>query len=108
MVQVKFTIEADTVAAFKSRCASEGVSMASVIYQWMKTGKPTKSARIKMDTRPQRRKAVDETIAVLENLLQMEEEYRDAIPETFQSRYETADQACEQLSEAISLLEDAF
>ena len=108
MDQIKFTIESDTISEFKSRCRLEGVSMTSVIRQYMKTCKPTKAVKIKTDTRPLRRKAVLEIIGLLENIMQMEEQYRDNIPEQFQSRYESADQTCEQLSQAISCLEDAF
>lgn len=108
MTQIKFTIESDIVAAFKKRCSIEGVSMASVIRQWMIIGRPSKSKKAKIETRPQRRKATQELIASLEDILYSEEEYRDAIPEAFQFRYELADESCEQLSQAISYLEDAY
>jgi hypothetical protein len=107
-VQIKFTINSDIVSLFKARCASEGVSMTSVICQWMKTGHPTKSAKVRTDTRPLRKKTVLEMIDLLTGVLQKEETYRDAIPEKFQARYETADQTCEQLSQALSCLEEAF
>jgi hypothetical protein len=106
--QIKFTIESDTISAFKSRCRLEGVSMTSVIRQYMKTCQPAKGVQIKTDTRPFRRKAVSEIINLLDSIMQMEEQYRDNIPEQFQSRYESADLTCEQLSQAISCLEDAF
>ena len=108
MEQIKFTIESDTVSAFKARCRSEGVSMTSVIRQYMKTCQPAKGVKIKTDTRPLRRKAVSEIIGLLDSILQMEEQYRDNIPEQFQSRFESADLTCEQLSQAISCLEEAF
>jgi len=108
MEQIKFTIESDTISAFKARCKSEGVSMTSVIRQYMKTCQPTKGAKIKTDTRPLRRKAVKEIICLLNGIMKMEEQYRDNIPDVFQSRYESSQQSCEQLSEAISCLEEAF
>jgi len=108
MTQVKFTIDSDTVSAFKARCASEGVSMASVISQFMRTRQPAKAVKVKTDTRPLRKKAILEIIVLLDSIMQKESDYRDNIPEQFQSRRETADQACEQLSQAISCLEDAF
>ena len=40
--------------------------------------------------------------------MQKESDYRDNIPEQFQSRQEMADQADEQLSQAISCLEESF
>jgi len=108
MTQVKFTIESDIVTAFKRRCASEDVSMASAIRKFMQTCKPAKSAITKIDTRPQRKKAVAQYIDFLTNVLSNEEEYRDAIPEQFESRYETADQSCDMLAQAISCLEDVY
>ena len=109
MTQVKFTIESDIVSMFKARCTTEGVSMASVISHWMKTGRPDKGgAKAKTDTRPHRRKTVLEMIMLLEAVLQEEEDYRDAIPEVFQSRIDSAETACEELAQAIECLEGAF
>jgi len=108
MEQIKFTIESNIVSAFKARCKSEGVTMTSVIRQYMKTSQPAKGVKIKTDTRPLRRKAVLEIIGLLKGIMQVEEQYRDNIPEQFETRYESADQTCTQLSEAISCLEDAF
>ena len=106
--QIKFTIESDIVSAFKFKCNTQGVSMASVIREFMQTSKPLKSVKIKTDTRPLRKKAVSEIIVLLNAIIQMEEQYRDNIPEQFQTRFETADETCEQLSQAISCLEEAF
>ena len=108
VVQVKFTLDADVVAAFKARCAAESVSMASVIAQFMKSGKPVKCKTQAFATRPQRKKAVSEYIGFLGDLMYNEEQYRDAIPEQFESRYETADNTCDQLAQAIANLEDAY
>jgi len=108
MVQVKFTIDSNIASAFKAHCVSKGISMASVISRFMETSKPEKNTKEKTNTRPQRKKAVMKYIGLLENVLYMEEQYRDAIPEQFESRYETANDTCNQLSEAISCLEDAY
>ena len=106
--QIKFTIESNIVSKFKIKCKSEGVSMTSVIRQYMLTGKPAKNNKLKTDTRPQRKKAVLSIIDMLNDIMQMEQQYRDNIPEQFQSRYEISDQTCEQISQAIICLEDAF
>ena len=108
MTQIKFTIEADIVSAFKARCATEGVSMASVVREWMKTGNPAKKTKTNHQTRPNRRKAVMEIISLLDDIMESEAEYRDSIPEHFTQRHESADNACELLAEAISCLEEAF
>ena len=108
MTQVKFTIESDIVSAFKSRCTAEGVSMASMVREWMKTGNPHKKVKNDVQTRPHRKKIAQEIIKVLNDILEAEIEYRDYIPEHFTQRYEAADSACELLMEAISSLEEAF
>ena len=108
MKQIKFTIESDIVAAFKARCTSEGVSMTSVIRQWMKTRQPANAAQINTLTRQHRRKAVLEIIQQLNVIMDSETDYRDNIPEQFSCRYENAGHSCTQLSEAIDCLEDAF
>ena len=108
MTQIKFTIESDIVSAFKVRCESEGVSMASVARRWITSGKPVKDTKAKIDTRPLRRKAVLETIVLLEMVLQAEEAYRDVIPEAFQTRLDRADWACGELEQAIDCLRNAF
>lgn len=57
----------------------------------------------------ERRKALQAIIDQLETLQTEEEEYRDNIPENFQSgeRYEHIEEICESLSDAVSSLEDA-
>jgi len=108
MTQVKFTIDSATVAEFKARCAQKNVSMASVINQFMKTSRPAKNAKTQFHTRPMRRKAVQEIVVLLSEILGNEEIYRDSIPEQFAQRIDAADQTCEQLSEAIACLEGAY
>ena len=52
---------------------------------------------------------LEELKGSLEDLQAEEEEYRDNIPENFQSgeRYEHIEEICESLSDAVSSLEDA-
>ena len=59
-------------------------------------------------TRSKRRKSVAGVVELLSEVLEMEERYRDSIPEQFTQRYEAADHACEHISEAIAALEEAF
>ena len=108
MSQIKFTIESSTISAFKSRCSKEGVSMTSVIRKYMQTCQPVRDVKTRTDTRPMRKKAVIEIIGLLNDILFMEEKYRDSIPEQFAQRFEAAEHACEQISEAIALLLEAF
>ena len=108
VTQVKFTIESEIVSEFKTRCASEGVSMTSVIREWMKTRRLAKKAKISVFTQPERRKAVLEIIDLLNKIMESESEYRENIPEHFEQRQEAADHACDMLAEAINCLEEAF
>jgi len=69
---------------------------------------PTKGAEPKPLTRPKRRIAVIKIIVLLDEILAMEEQYRDSIPEQFAQRYEWSEHACDHLAEAIDNLRDAF
>ena len=106
--QIKFTIDSNIVAAFKAKCMADGVSMTSVIRQLMCTRQPTKGEGPRPLTRPKRRIAVSKIIAMLDEILVMEERYRDSIPEQFTQRYEWSEHACDHLAEAIGNLRDAF
>jgi hypothetical protein len=108
MTQIKFTIDSDIVSTFKARCAAKGISMTSVVRQWMRTIKPTSVVKSTVLSRPKRRIAVVEIIGLLNDILEMEEQYRDSIPEQFAQRYEYSDHACEHLAEAIDCLREAF
>jgi hypothetical protein len=108
MTQIKFTIESGIVSAFKARCAVSGISMAEAARQWMKSDRPTRGVKARVDTRPHRRRAVEDAIRLLEMVLQAEQDYRDAIPEVFQSRLDSAGSACEELEQAIECLGNAF
>jgi hypothetical protein len=70
--------------------------------------RPTRELRPKTLTRPLRKKTVMEIKDLLNNILEMEEEYRDNIPEAFTQRYDAADLSCGRLEEAIDCLEDAY
>ena len=108
LTQVKFTIESEIVSSFKVRCTSEGVSMAAVVRQWMINRQPTNSIKIKTDNRGQRKKAVIQIISLLTDILDMEANYREAIPEQFEQRIYAADNACDKLADAIACLAEAF
>ena len=108
MTQIKFTIEADIIRTFKSRCEAEGISMTSAVRDWMKASRPAKEPKLDTGTRPHRRKAVRVIISLLNDIWDKEAEYRDNIPEQFVQRHDDADQACSMLEDAISTLEEAF
>jgi hypothetical protein len=107
-IQIKFSIESEIVSEFKSQCSSKGVSMTSEIRQFMKACRSTRDTKIKIQTRPQRRKAVRKIIALLNDIMVIESQYCENIPEQFAQKQEEAEYACEYLSDAIASLEEAF
>ena len=106
--QIKFTIDSDIVSTFKASCASKGVSMTSAVRQWMTECYPARDTKAKILSRPHRRRAVAKIIGSLSEILEMEEQYRDSIPEQFAQRYEWSDHTCEYIAEAIDSLREAF
>ena len=108
MTQIKFSIDSDIVSVFKARCSSKGISMTSVIRDWMIDRQPTGIIKPHTLSRPKRRRAVAEIIGLLEDVLEREEQYRDSIPEQFAQRYEWSDHACEHIAEAVDSLREAF
>jgi len=108
MTQIKFTIKSDVVSMFKAKCASNGVSMTSVVRKWMTGRQPGRFTEFAISSRPERRKGVVFIISLLNEILKMEESYRDSIPEPFAQRYESSDNTCDYLAEAIVCLEEAF
>ena len=82
--------------------------MTSAIRNFMMSSRPANDNNAKTLTRPQRRKVVAYTIELLNEVLNNEEMYRDAIPEQFTQRHDTASDACECLADAIERLGDAY
>ena len=107
--QFKVSVDSQIAAAFKSACLSSGVSMASVISQYMaKYGDaPAKnSSAPSLSTKRQRRAAIGKAILQLQQILRSEESYRDRIPENLQdsSVFDAADQWVSILEEVIDSL----
>ena len=82
--------------------------MASVVRQWMITRRPGKRPKTETLTRLHRRETTLELVGLLRKVLEDEEAYRDAIPEVFETRRDSADWACDKLEEAIGCLEEAY
>jgi hypothetical protein len=112
--QVKVYVKPEVAAAFKSKCLSDGVSMASRIGSLMAedTGKRTLK-NVPADavlTRAQRRKAVKSIILLLDKILVMETHYMDSIPENLKNSimHERAEEAIAALEGALDLLNEAY
>jgi hypothetical protein len=111
--QIKVSVDSDLASLFKTTCAATGVSMASVISQYMAGYCKTKTKRKPSpdySTRQQRRSAVEKILVLLELVLQAEEAYADNIPANLRNsiRYTNAEQSVNTLDEAISVLEEVY
>ena len=114
---VKVAIKPDIASAFKSACLLRQESQASVIskamIEYSEFTPPDKAPKInnddcKYDTRRKRRKAVNDIIKQLEQVLDAEEAYKDNINENFSNRIETAENCIEQLTQAIESLNESY
>jgi hypothetical protein len=86
--QVKISVDSQIAAAFKSSCSTSGVSMASVLSQYMATysaASAKNASALSLSTKRQRRAAIAKVILHLQNILHSEEAYRDRIPDNLQS-----------------------
>jgi hypothetical protein len=118
--QVKVSVPTELASAFKSACSSADTSMAKVISDFMKSycskhdPSPTKTAAVwhsgNISTRPLRRREAAKIARHLEDMRDAEEDYMARMPENLQgsSRYDSAEQSVESLTDAIAALEAAY
>jgi hypothetical protein len=107
--QVKVSVPSQIAADFKTACLTYGVSMASVLSQYMakfssascKSGEPTV-----LSTKRQRRAAIAKVILHLQQVLNAEQSYRERIPDNLQSSSvaDNADQWVDGLEDVIESL----
>ena len=114
--QIKVYVSPDLAAKFKAGCAAASVSMASVLSGFMADycsetqRKSSKLSALDFSTKGKRRTFVRRMIEQLEAVKEAEENYRDNIPENLQGgqAYEAAEQAIEQMENALDSLKEAF
>ena len=111
--QIKAHIDPELASVFKAACSRTGVSMASVLTQFMSEySKSAKKRKLAPDysTRRQRRAAVKSFTQQLEMIKDAEEQCRDNTPENLQGSivYETADEYVSQLEEVIELMDAIY
>ena len=110
--QVKVSVRPEVAESFKAACGKAGMSMAGEMARFMSAypSAAVKPAAVKIGTRPLRRKAVRGIIEALVAIRAAEERYQENIPESLQAgqAYEDAEEAIQQLDEAISALGEAF
>ena len=111
--QIKVSVQPEIAEAFKEKCKSDGVSMASEITKFMcgqcgiqNPPEPT----FKVTTRQRRRKALAALIEQLEVIMDAESQYMDNIPENLQNsiRHEAASLSIQALQNAIDNLNEVY
>ena len=115
---IKVSVKKAIAQEFKDKCVERGVSQASILATAMiefsesepppQEEKPKTNEGSKFDTRRKRRKAVNDIIKILEDVLYAEEGYREGIHENFINRIETAESTIEMLQQALESLQDAY
>lgn len=113
--QLKITMEAETVKAFKSACTINGVTMTAELSNFIKErinvlNKSYTANSNCIKTKGGRRKEIAKCINLLIKIRDAENEYKKNIPTNLVSgpAYEASEQAIELLDEAVSILSEAF
>ena len=113
--QLKFSVSPDIAVQFRAACAASGVSMASVLTNFIleycqitHQAKPVVTDYL--STKRKRRKATEEIITKLEQIRDAQELSKDNIPENFRETvaYESAEHSVEIMEEAIELLHEIY
>jgi len=113
--QLKISAPPDVAESFKSACAANGVSMASVIVRFMREyaalgAAPGKPKADPTATRRLRRKGVRAAIAAISDILDAEIRYLERIPESFHGSdaHVDAERSVEAMEAAIDALEEIY
>jgi len=106
--QVKVSVPHETAAAFKSKCAAAGVSMASELKNFMSGNISQKPLSLR--TRQLRRRAVIMLVRQIEAVMIAEQDYINNIPENLRNSrvYDAAEQTVSALEEALDILNEAY
>ena len=113
--QVKITVEPEVASAFKKACAKSGVTMTEELLNFMieRASILSQSYGKNIDllrSRGGRRRETAAAISKLETIRDAEADYMDRIPPNLQGgpAYEAAENAVEQIDQAVDMLRDAF
>jgi len=109
--QVKVSVDSRIATAFKAACLSSGVSMASVLSQYMHDYcqlSLKKQPVLALDNKRKRRTAIAKLILQLRLILRAEQDYRERIPHNVHasSVFDSADHWVSVLEDVIDSLED--
>lgn len=119
--QVKISINPVVASSFRAACAAAGVSIASVLSQFMVEYTATeviqhaqhaskKTLAISLSTRKKRSSTVRKLIYQLEQVREAEEQSMENIPENLRSAgpFEEAEERIHLMDEAIEILEGLY
>ena len=113
--QVKFSVSPELAAQFKSACADNGVSMASVlthfIAEYVQVACPVKTSEPDyLSTKRKRRKGIDNVFHKLEQIRDAQELAKDNIPDNLQGHdtYEEAERSIEVMENVLELLGEIY
>jgi thioredoxin-like negative regulator of GroEL len=113
-VQIKVSIYPEIAEAFKAACTNNGVSMASVLSQFMAEYGVVANAKKTManpvSSRKKRRNLVNALICQLEQVRDAEEQVLDNTPENLRnsSNFETTEGIISSLDEVIETLDGIY
>ena len=112
--QISIRVDKGLAAKFKSKCEANGVSLAGALAKLMADycdvvveRHPSKQPK---DNRGRRRRAIENTIATVEDVLEREVGYLTNIPENIRNgeRYAEAEECADYLEAALESLREAF
>jgi hypothetical protein len=113
--QLNLSVQPELSTAFRTACEKNGISMRKVFTEFMSAYAAAPLVQKKQkDTayseRRHRRKAVKSIISQLAAIRDVEEQYKENIPENLRnsSRFSDAEHAVESLDSALELLSEAF
>jgi len=114
--QIKAYVPPNTAAAFKAACTATGVSMNSVLSQFiadycdMQTGIKTKNDANLLSTNRKRRKRHEELLNHLIKLRDAQASTNDNVHENFRNteNFEAAQERVAMMDEAIEILESIY
>ena len=114
LTQVKVLVAAEIAAGFKAKCAADGISMTSVIYDCMRDRIGMKESKkpdaADVSTRQKRRKEIKKLIQRIEYVMDAESSYLENIPDNLSGscHYEAAEETVSALEEAREILCGAY
>jgi hypothetical protein len=112
-ILLKLRVKREVASSFKLACAGLGIAADDEIARLMASRcglNLDAPSLLSVDNRAHRRKAVRVLLQCLEKILSAESAYIENVPDNFQDseNTENAELSAEALSEAISILEDAY